>query len=56
MVRHESLKSLANLNICSEILYELTLPVLWKEVYWTEKIWKGLRVEGDVPPGWQFVE
>ncbi|KAJ9124793.1 hypothetical protein QFC24_003162 [Naganishia onofrii] len=56
MVRHESLKSLANLNICSEILYELTSPVLWKEVYWTEKIWKGLRVEGDVPLGWQFVE
>ncbi|KAJ9099153.1 hypothetical protein QFC21_004032 [Naganishia friedmannii] len=57
MVRHQSLRSLANLNECSEAIYQTTLPVFWTEVHWTSRMWKDLPSRGGgLPPGLEFIE
>jgi hypothetical protein len=53
-------RSLASLNVCNRLLYNVTLRSLWKELHLTEKTWKKAETDflltGKIPEGWKYVE
>jgi hypothetical protein len=52
--------SLASLNVCNRLLYDISLRTLWKKLHLTDMSWRKVETDfqltGSVPKAWGLIQ